>query len=438
MFAYFTAIGRDAFVPSLPRIFDLARFTTISEDMSAFLNGGEMNPGAIITPSPRDGSIPGNSFSDFSRSVVRILIQTTFLLVLICGPTMNCHTPESETVSDSERQVLGYTITCDEEDHDTCRLLDPEGTEIGRGSLDELQRQLGEVLKDRYGDGHPNLPFWTLGGKQFWADRYVLAGWRIQENVFTGHHRLLDPDDVRRAWGAYPECRAVFESIRARRSIASRRSHLVMLIHGILRSGSSMEPVRGELENAGYGVVSVNYPSSRRGIPQHARQIASVLQRLPDEIDTVSFVTHSMGGIVLRQMLARERDRFDGIVVGRIVMLAPPTHGSDVAETLNEWYPARAIAGPGLEDLTPAEVENLPFPDVETGIIAGAQQDGEGVNPLLEGDDDGTLKLENVISKQATDVITFDRQHSLLLLDNRVPPAVRQFLDDGMFPDTLQ
>lgn len=49
----------------------------------------------------------------------------------------------------------------------------------------------------------PNIPFPTLGGKQFWTDRYIYSGWRIQENVITGHSRLLDPGDMRRCWGAF-------------------------------------------------------------------------------------------------------------------------------------------------------------------------------------------------------------------------------------------
>ena len=47
-----------------------------------------------------------------------------------------------------------------------------------------------------------NLPFPTFGGKQIWADQFVCAGWRIQRNHYTGHHRLLDPNNFRRAWEA--------------------------------------------------------------------------------------------------------------------------------------------------------------------------------------------------------------------------------------------
>ena len=51
-----------------------------------------------------------------------------------------------------------------------------------------------------------NLRFPTLGGKQMWADERVDAGWRIQRHAWTGHHRLLDDGDVRRAWGRYEWC----------------------------------------------------------------------------------------------------------------------------------------------------------------------------------------------------------------------------------------
>lgn len=47
----------------------------------------------------------------------------------------------------------------------------------------------------------PNIPFPTMGGHVFWSDLAKVKGWRLQKNMFTGHCRILDPDDVRRAWG---------------------------------------------------------------------------------------------------------------------------------------------------------------------------------------------------------------------------------------------
>ncbi len=51
-----------------------------------------------------------------------------------------------------------------------------------------------------------NLEIQTLGGKYLWADVHLLAGWRIQKNILTGHFRLLDDTDKRRAWGTYENC----------------------------------------------------------------------------------------------------------------------------------------------------------------------------------------------------------------------------------------
>ena len=73
-------------------------------------------------------------------------------------------------------------------------------------------------------DRRPNIAMPTLGGKVFWGDNFIYAGWRIQENVVTGHHRLLDPGDVRQAWGTYAQCLAVLSEIRSEQNIAPRRA----------------------------------------------------------------------------------------------------------------------------------------------------------------------------------------------------------------------
>ena len=336
---------------------------------------------------------------------------------------------------DCKRGALGYCIECGNGGSEPCRLLSDTGQVVGSGSLNDMQTLLGQELKNRYGDGRPNLPLWTLGGKQFWADQYVFAGWRIQQNVFTGYHRLLNDDGVRRAWGTYEQCRAVFASIRAKQSISTRSSRWVVLIHGLLRSARSMDPLMSELERAGYEVVSVNYPSTYSGISTHAHQIANVLDRVRHEVDSVSFVTHSMGGIVLRKLLSLDPSWTDHMEIGRIVMVAPPSKGSDLANLLSDWYPDGWIGEKGLEDLTPEEVNKLPYPETEFGIIAGIGPGDDGWNPALEGQDDGTLRLENVRTKEATDFMTVKQQHSLLMYDDRVASATRHFLENGRFPD---
>lgn len=48
----------------------------------------------------------------------------------------------------------------------------------------------------------PNIPFPTMGGEFFWNNLAEENGWRVQQNTFTGHCRILDADDIRRAWGS--------------------------------------------------------------------------------------------------------------------------------------------------------------------------------------------------------------------------------------------
>jgi hypothetical protein len=47
----------------------------------------------------------------------------------------------------------------------------------------------------------PNINFPTMGGQVFWNNLAEANGWRVQKNNITGHCRILDSDDVRRAWG---------------------------------------------------------------------------------------------------------------------------------------------------------------------------------------------------------------------------------------------
>jgi hypothetical protein len=47
----------------------------------------------------------------------------------------------------------------------------------------------------------PNMPWKTMGGKVFWNTLSERYGWRLQQNVFTEHYRILDPEDIRQAWG---------------------------------------------------------------------------------------------------------------------------------------------------------------------------------------------------------------------------------------------
>ena len=277
-----------------------------------------------------------------------------------------------------------------------------------------------------------NLPAATLGGKQFWADLYLYAGWRIQENVFTGHARLLDPADVRRCWGSYAQCRAVFEEIRRTRAIAPRSRHLVLLIHGLGRSKDSFGALEAALRVAGYEAAALNYPSTRRGLAAHAAQIEGLLDGLED-VDRISFVTHSLGGLVLRALLAREGAWRDRIPAQRAILIAPPNQGALVADRLRDFPLYGWIFGAGGQGATTEAATRLPPPPIPFAVIAGGRGDGEGYSPWLEGDDDGLVRVAETRLEEAADFLLVEALHTVVMNDPRSIKAVLSFLETGRF-----
>jgi len=77
-----------------------------------------------------------------------------------------------------------------------------------------------------------NVPMKTLGGRQLWGDVHFFQGWTIQRNIFTGHFRLLDPRDVRHAWGNFEACKKKLDVVRKERKLAPMKGEAVVLLHG--------------------------------------------------------------------------------------------------------------------------------------------------------------------------------------------------------------
>lgn len=277
----------------------------------------------------------------------------------------------------------------------------------------------------------PNLPLPTLGGKQLWADRYLYSGWRIQENVLTGHARLLDPGNVRRGWGSVGGCRQAFERLRAARSIAPYDGHLVLLLHGLGRSRASFSGLEAALRAAGYQVSGVGYPSTRRTLAANAATLDALIAEL-EGVDRISFVTHSLGGLLVRELLARGPHWRARIEIESIVMTAPPSRGSALADRLQHVPPVNWILGAGLAAATTGAVSTLPAPDAPFGIVAGGNGRG-GHNPWLAGDDDFLVTVEETRLPGAADWVRVDAGHTFIMNHPRTVDAILRFLDHRSF-----
>lgn len=315
----------------------------------------------------------------------------------------------------------------------------------------------------------PNVTWKTLGGKQFWADELFFHDWRVQRNVLTGHCRLLDGDDVRHAWGTFEQCRAKLDEIRRERELPPMRGKVVIVLHGLFRSHDSMAPLCRYLEKqGGYTVLNVEYPTTRRDIAAHARVLGRIIENL-DGVEQIDLVGHSLGNIVLRYYLSglvaarpaaaegadddkqrggREEGRAGGeegmeaprrlpdARIRRFVMIAPPNQGSQIAGFFGDNGLFRLVAGESAEQLGrqwKELAEKLDTPPCEFGILAGGWGDGKGLNPLLPGDDDGTVTVDSTRLAGARDFAVLPVRHSKIVKDPTAMEYTLRFLERGYF-----
>lgn len=275
----------------------------------------------------------------------------------------------------------------------------------------------------------PNLPLPTAGGAQLWSDVRWREGWRIQEHLGTGHFRLLDPRNVRRAWGAREACLAELDR-RVPRAAAPDGRPLVVLIHGMGRTRVSFGRMRRELADAGWRAARLSYPSTRRSIEEHARWLETVLEGMIEDGQAleVHFVTHSLGGIVVRAALARNGAWRERLRVGGMVMLGPPNQGSSFAGRLAHLRAFRWLYGDTGVGLVPEEVRRIPPPDCPFLIVAGNRGSGRGWNPLLEGEDDGVVTVEETRMAGAAGHLVVYGIHAFLPSHRAAIAATLEFL----------
>jgi hypothetical protein len=278
-----------------------------------------------------------------------------------------------------------------------------------------------------------NLSLPTLGGRQLWADLRHFRGWRIQRNALTGHCRLLDPRSVRRAWGTLDACTARLDRFKAELRLPAIDREVVVVLHGLARSRSAMATLaRYLVTDTEYDVCNVSYPSTRIPIAEHAANLAGIVAGLAPS-PRVHFVGHSLGNIVVRHMLA-DRARAEaegrpaiGPAIGRVVMLAPPNHGAALAVRLQKLGLLHLVLGRSLAELGRdwSQLEARLGTPHEFGIIAATRGHARGYNPLLAGDDDLIVALDETRLDGAADFLEIPSLHAFIMSN---PTALRQTL----------
>lgn len=193
-----------------------------------------------------------------------------------------------------------------------------------------------------------------------------------------------------------------------------------------------MEKMANAFEEAGYHTANVSYPSREDTIENLAPTAIEKGLTQCEEEPPVHFVTHSLGGILVRYYL--EQENIENL--GRVVMLAPPNQGSQVTDALRENYFYRKLNGPAGDQLGTDEyslVMGLGDVDFLLGIIAGTKTVNPILSQFLPNPDDGKVSVENTKVEGMTDFIELPHSHTFIM---RADDAIEQalaFIESGSF-----
>jgi len=295
----------------------------------------------------------------------------------------------------------------------------------------------------------PNLPLKTLGGRQFWSDVRFCGTWHIQRNAVTNHYRLLDGQQVRRAWGTREACDRALEQARSAGQIEPLKGRVVVLLHGLGRSHESMSSLGQYLaDNHDFQIINFQYASSRASVQQHAADLGSVLRHLGPEVTEIHFVGHSLGNLVVRSYVHQRTSDASSTGVDpriqRMVMLGPPNQGSKVARRLAGNLVFEAFAGVSGRQLsrTWGDLEAaLATPPFSFAIIAGGSESPNRLEErIFEGPSDFTVSVQETELVGAADSLTLPVLHGWVMHDDQVQQAVANFLSYGylLAPDRMQ
>lgn len=186
------------------------------------------------------------------------------------------------------------------------------------------------------------------------------------------------------------------------------------------------------LKRAGYQVHNLDYPSTEHDIETLALNYVwpQLVEKELTEIP-LNFVTHSMGGIILRYLVEKKP-----VMLARSIMLSPPNHGSELVDKFGEWWLFEQVNGPAGKQLGTIEqsVPNkLGQVDFELGVLTGNRNYNLLSNLFFKGKHDGKVSVESAKLDGMKDFMVVNASHTFIMMNLTAVAQTISFLEAGHF-----
>jgi len=215
-----------------------------------------------------------------------------------------------------------------------------------------------------------------------------------------------------------------------------KSDEVVVMLHGLWRSIRAMQPLANHLHENGYTTVNIPYASFRHDLEELVKLVMGKIQPWINEGKKIHFVTHSLGGVVVKKLI-ESLNEDDVEKVGRVVMLAPPHQGSEIVDWLNSspMKPFKGVLGPAGEFLSTENMsqEHDAFRSgIEAAVIMGEKSVLPFFKTLLDESNDGIISVDKGRLTGVSHFKVVHSDHTFIASDRKIMKMTRSFLERGV------
>lgn len=210
----------------------------------------------------------------------------------------------------------------------------------------------------------------------------------------------------------------------------------VILLHGLYMQAWSLQPLASSLCKFGFYTRCFGYYSVRHPLAIHSQRLYVWLEKQHfDKDKPLHFVGHSLGGLVIRDFIARYgrvNGKTEGFTIGRVVTIGTPHNGSRSAHRLHPIVPTFL----GKSYLEGLDGRTAPLPnEIQLGVIAGNKSLGLGrvVLQRTKEPNDGTVLVSETKLCNACDHLILPYSHTGMPYTKAVAEQAAYFLEHGYF-----